>query len=453
MHNHTDKFSRILNTRIARICTGVLVMLCITFSQAGCSLSVEMPDEAERQIEPIPPLQTHTLQDSPSSSYEVGEATFPDAYDNNGGNEDTDYAIQSTESSGGVEGLYGYSDDEIAAAGATNVGRFAYERLDQAGKRVYNEIYMVLRDMEEEYELDCKDVDEINRIFLCVMMDHPEVFWVSGYVYTRYTRGEVLEAIGFRGAYTMDASTVASRQASIDAYVDQCLAGVPAGDDYLKIKYVYEYIIRNTVYDTDSTDNQNICSVFINGRSVCQGYAKATQYLLTKAGIPCTLITGSCVGAGNHAWNMVRCNGSYYYLDTTWGDANYRMEEGIDSDFESISYDYLCVPGYEIFMTHSPDAPVDLPNCTAIADNYYVREGAYFTSVDPNGLRSLFERARAEGRESVSIKASDAAVYSDVKHHLLDEQHVFDYTGTMNSGATLSYWENRDLMTISFNLD
>ena len=181
---------------------------------------------------------------------------------------------------------------------------------------------MTLRDLKEEYELDCKDVDEINRIFLCVMMDHPEIFWVSGYVYTRYTRGDVLEAMGFRGAYSMDPSTISSRQASIDAYVNNCLAGMPDGDDYIRIRYVYEYIIRNTVYDTESSDNQNICSVFINGRSVCQGYAKATQYLLSKVGIPCTLVTGTSTGAGNHAWNLVKIGDKYYHTDLL-ADVNY----------------------------------------------------------------------------------------------------------------------------------
>ena len=452
MGNLSDRFSRIFNTKTARVCTGVLVMVCLTVSLAGCSfLSVQTPEEAGRQIEPIPQTERRDAGTSQTSDLDVGEASFPDAYD--GETDEEDYEVVSGDSSGGVEGLYGYTDEEIAAAGASNVGRFAYERLEQSDKRVYNEIYMTLRDLKEEYELDCKDVDEINRIFLCVMMDHPEIFWVSGYVYTRYTRGEVLEAMGFRGAYSMDPATISSRQASIDAYVNNCLAGMPDGDDYIRIRYVYEYIIRNTVYDTESSDNQNICSVFINGRSVCQGYAKATQYLLSKVGIPCTLITGTSTGAGNHAWNLVRADGSYYYLDTTWGDANYRMEEGIESDYESISYDYLCVPGYEIFRTHTPDTPVELPNCTAIADNYYVREGAYFTSVDEAGLRELFDRARAQGRESVSLKASDEAAYSAVRHHLLDEQHVFEYAGMRDAGTTLSYWENRELLTISFNLN
>ena len=428
----------------------VSVLMCLVMCLTGCAFSIETPDDYERQIEPIPADTGHAETGDQSQSHEVGQAEFPDAYD--GATDETEYEVEGAESTGGIEGLYGYTDEEIAASGASNVGRFAYERLDQTGKRVYNEIYLTLRDRLDDYELDCKDTDEIDRIFLCVMMDHPELFWVNGYVYTRYTRGDVLEAIGFRCVSTMDADTISMRQASIDAYVDNCLAGMPDADDYTRIKYVYEYIIKNTDYDPDSADNQNICSVFINGRSVCQGYAKATQYLLNKVGIPCTLVRGVVVDQGNHSWNLVRADGSYYYMDTTWGDANYRREEGLEGSFPSISYDYLCVPGYEIFKTHTPDSPVDLPNCTAIADNYYVREGAYFTAIDEVGFSTLFERASAQGSEFVSLKASSEAAYADIKRYLLDDQHVFDYLNTNELGTTISYWENRDLLTISFGL-
>ena len=327
----------------------------MALSSVGCAFSVDTPLEEEREIEPIPEGgQTQTHQSDPQSqgkpsgqAMDEPDIDFPDSYADDPGENSEDgeeYEVESTEGSLATTGLDGYTDDEINSAAAVNVGRFAYERLDKNSKRVYNEIYLTIRDMRGEYELDCDNVDDINRLFLCVMMDHPEIFWVSGYVYTRYTRGDVLEAMGFKGAYTLDPETVASRQASIDAYVDTCLAGIPQADDYTRIKYIYEYIIRNTDYDPSAVDNQNICSVFINGRSVCQGYAKATQYLLNKMGILCALITGTAIGQGNHAWNLVFSDGSYYYLDTTWGDANYRYAEGMSGTFPSISYDYMCVP-------------------------------------------------------------------------------------------------------------
>ena len=85
-----------------------------------------------------------------------------------------------------------------------------------------------------------------------------------------------------------------------------------------KILYVYEKIVDEVDYDESAPDNQNIYSIFVNRQSVCAGYSKATQYLLEQLGVFCTYVTGKTTEGGNHAWNLVKCNGDYYYVDTTW---------------------------------------------------------------------------------------------------------------------------------------
>ena len=41
--------------------------------------------------------------------------------------------------------------------------------------------------------------------------------------------------------------------------------------------------------------------------------------LLNRAGIDCSIVIGTSKGGG-HAWNIVRIDGEYYHLDTTYND-------------------------------------------------------------------------------------------------------------------------------------
>ena len=80
-------------------------------------------------------------------------------------------------------------------------------------------------------------------------------------------------------------------------------------------------------------DDQNIYSVFVNQRSVCAGYSKATQYLSGEAGRLLYLCDRrKQEGNQSHAWNLVLCEGDYYYVDTTWGDPVFQSEEGAQEE-------------------------------------------------------------------------------------------------------------------------
>ncbi len=309
--------------------------------------------------------------------------------------------------------------------------------------------------LSEEGILAGLDETAVDRIFQAVLNDHPELFYVEGYNYTKYTRAEKTVAIEFTGTYSMDRDAVLERRREIETEVSRILAGAPGGEcDYDKIKYVYERLILDTEYDMDSADNQNIYSVFVGHASVCQGYAKAFQYLMNRMGVECALVQGKVRETGEgHAWNLVKADGDFYYVDATWGDISYQSDGqptgGAHEALPDISYDYLCITTEQLLRTHILANASEMPQCTADRDNYYVREGALFTDYDVEQLRQLVERRLEEGRFDIALRCADEQCYAVMCEALLERREIFDYlTG---SGINSFVYSNNDQqLTLTF---
>ena len=334
---------------------------------------------------------------------------------------------------------------------------YAYKSLNTVEAGWYDEMATCIGGMQKEITLDESGIEQglnegdVDRIFQCVLMDHPELFFVDGYTYTKYNRGDRLVGIKFAPAYSMEQEQVWTRKVEIEQGAEQLLRQAEGfADEYERVKYVYETLIRDTEYDLSAPDNQNIYSVFVNHVSVCQGYAKAMQYLLERLGIACTLVQGSVDTGEGHAWNLVKVNGSYYYVDATWGDASYLPgEHGQESGYvPRVSYDYLCVPTEQLLKTHMLGSVVEMPVCVDTADNYYVRENAWFTTYDREQMRVLFEKMNAGLCKEVVVKCDRWECYREIWDAMIEEQEIFDYLTTENT--SVHYVNNEKQLSMSF---
>ena len=155
------------------------------------------------------------------------------------------------------------------------------------------------------------------------------------------------------------------------------------------------------------------------GESVCAGYAKTMQYLAGKVGIFVTYVTGTATDPDtgetqDHAWNLVKCDGKYSYVDTTWADP---VWTGEGTQMETIVYDYLCCPQEQLFLTHIPEESVVLPVCDAYEQEYYRKNNRFYENYEKQQICQVL-REDVEGQKSESalkFGSADAFGQAEVK--------------------------------------
>lgn len=311
---------------------------------------------------------------------------------------------------------------EVEDTGEEDVRKYYFEQHSENEQMVYLEILQGIRENKKEIYVHSGDAKQTNALFQDVLRDYPEIFWCDGTTTATSYGGDEMYTV-LEPVYLYDMEERELRQAKIDAAVSECLSGIgQTASDYEKILYIYEYIVNTVDYDLESEDNQNIYSVFVNQRSVCAGYSKAAQYLLERLGVFCTYVTGTTESGQSHAWNLVLCDGDYYYVDTTWGDPVFQEQEGeeVQPGADYISYDYMCCNDDELFRTHTPDAETELPVCSKMDCNYYVVNGMYYDYYDGEAALKVMNDVISEHGNPVVLKYADAEVYAQAHEDIFE---------------------------------
>lgn len=321
--------------------------------------------------------------------------------------------------------------------------KYIYSMLPEEERTVYDEVLNAFLNHDEKVTIDNISDDDLEDVFYAVLADYGGIFWVNGYSYRRYEK-EDANIILFP-TYVYSKSEADDFQKKIDAVVNEFLAGIPAdATDFEKSKLVYEYLINNVSYDLNSADNQNIISVFLNGASVCQGIANAANYLFTKLNIPSVIIRGTA-NAQSHAWNMIMLDGEWYFFDATWGNSEY-LDPELGNGVRYINYAYLNTTSEEMASTHVIDMSVEIPECTATKDNYYMAEGFYFSGFDASLMGGVFKKAFDSGQSSASIKCANVQVYNQAKQYFLTDFHIADFVTGLSK---IKYNERGDILVLT----
>lgn len=326
---------------------------------------------------------------------------------------------------------------------------YGYQLLTEEEKNVYVEILNAINNLAEDVVISSSDVDQVIKIHEYVCADNPELFWVKGYQVAPYEMDGKTVGVKYSGIYTMNAGQKENYETALKQVTKDWLAEIAQyTDEYSKVKKAYELVILNTEYEEGSDENQNVLSVFLNGKSVCQGYAEAFQYLLKKSGIQSILVTGTAsngVSTQPHAWNLVSIGGNYYQFDVTWGEPNYQTaaEEKVKWD---ISYKYFGITDEEMYQNHTIDDSMPLPECNSTEYNYFIKEGYYYTELDKRQLKLQFMEAEKENLGVVHIKCDNGLLYEEFVKYLIEDSKVFYI---IRNHTEIQYSLDEDMMCIS----
>lgn len=334
---------------------------------------------------------------------------------------------------------------------------FAFAALPDAQKLLYAQMYEGLCARSESFEVTGATKEDVEPTFRAVLADHPELFWLDGSTsYTYYMDGG---PITVTPNLNMPATEVDGTRGRIEEAVTEFLQTVPAdADDYTKARLAYEYVIRTTDYDASAQNNQSIQSVFLGHSSVCAGYARAYLYLMQRMGIPCAYVEGSMPSTGQvHAWNLVCLDGTYTYVDVTWGDPTFVAAPDA-REVTGLSYDYLGLTTAEILRDdHRFDDLDRWPPCDSGAYSYYAREGLLFDGYDPMALSESFWRQVSSGADAIVFKFASEDAYVAARDNLMagdfladDIAQVFQDRG--ESGSTYQYQYSNNLYILKLHL-
>lgn len=277
-------------------------------------------------------------------------------------------------------------------------GRWYYDKLSESEKRLYQKIYKGIQNWDETIELDGEDFNEVTRAFRSIQMERPELYYLGQeYDYTYYNK-DTSKIYTIRPIYTLTEPEYKKQMKEIRSVVDDLKGRIESKGlgEYQAELFVHDYLVEHIDYFTDNATEpdefepyRTIYGALIEGEANCMGYARAMTYIMNDLGIECTNIFGEAVSgtgeSGPHEWNAIKINGNWYQLDVCWDDPSFLTSDGDiqqEEDGFGVRHTYFNLTNEEMAKTRDFDESiVEVPECTAERDNYYVVNGYMMSSV------------------------------------------------------------------------
>ena len=289
---------------------------------------------------------------------------------------------------------------------------YYYTKLNKQHQAVYHAMQQCLIGLADEWQMPRVSGEALYNIFFQLRLDHPEIFWATGFKYRYYENSGNLI---FLPEYLFEKAKIREHQKAMVSRVEKLVRPAKSMSELEKEKYVHDFICQNVRYDKlKKSYSHEIIGPLGQGVGVCEGIAKSVKVLLDVLGVWNVIaICGNNPEKGikyRHTWNIVKIGGTYYHLDATFDNS---------LGDEEIRYDYFNLDDKNIFRDHEPlIAPA--PSCTDGGHFYYKEKKLSFTKVEDVYKRSL--QAAKKGK-TLDFHWRGGYLTKEVLKELLDEIH------------------------------
>lgn len=321
---------------------------------------------------------------------------------------------------------------------------YQYTLMTAEERQLYDKLVAAIENLQSEVAVTGMTIqaDAGITLFHRVLADNPQLFWVSRTASVTYdprtqnVRSFILLYTDGEKADTMNSNTgpvavadrakITAKRKALEDKIAQILATIPANyPEVEREKRIHDYILTHLQYDYAAAANPtpansvlphayDIYGAAVEGKSVCEGYAKLFQYLCYRTGINATQISGTADGGG-HMWNAVKIDGDWYEIDVTWDDG----------DGELLYYQYFNLTHSQMAQNHSTDgSEIPFPQCNGTKyryADYYALKAISATQVSDNYKLVIDRLIEANGgdlilyRNGIAMNADsyNALVYSN----------------------------------------
>ena len=200
--------------------------------------------------------------------------------------------------------------------------RYYRSQLNPNEQSVYDRLTETMERCGDEMITEELSKEEIHRIFSAVNLDQTQLFHVDYGSLTLWQRGDTYI---LKPSYHLSDKAYRDAKTRLRQTAETILNEMRRERPRDPFLFLHDRLIMNTVYgETEGReyDAHNIFGALVDGKCVCEGYAKAYRYLCTLADLQCTVIVGNAdvpyQESGPHAWNMIRDQGHLYHVDVTF---------------------------------------------------------------------------------------------------------------------------------------